>query len=345
MAELLADHTTFRLGGPAHTWVRATTEAELVEAVRRADQAGDPVLLVAGGSNLLVADEGFVGTVVEVATSGISVDTTDAASCGGVLVTVAAGESWDALVARAVTDGWVGVEALSGIPGSVGATPVQNVGAYGQEVAQTIARVRVWDRRLNGLRTFAAADCGFGYRTSRFKADPGRHIVLDVTFQLPQGSLGAPVGYAELARTLGVEPGSRAPATDVRNAVLGLRGSKGMVLDPADHDTWSAGSFFTNPVVAAAVVPEGAPAWPQPDGSVKTSAAWLIEHAGFAKGYAVPGSTGAASLSTKHTLALTNRGTASTVDVLDLARTIRDEVAARFGITLVNEPQLVACTL
>ena len=150
---------------------------------------------------------------------------------------------------RRSSGGWVGVEALSGIPGSVGATPIQNVGAYGQEVSQTISRVRVWDRRLKGVRTFAAADCGFGYRTSRFKADPSRHVVLDVTFQFRQGDLGAPVAYAELARTLGVEPGARAPMADVRRAVLGLRGGKGMVLDPADHDTWSAGSFFTNPVL------------------------------------------------------------------------------------------------
>ncbi|MGI8523370.1 MAG: UDP-N-acetylmuramate dehydrogenase [Nocardioides sp.] len=345
MAELLAAHTTFRLGGPAGTWVRATTESVLVEAVRRADEAGEPVLLVAGGSNLLVADKGFAGTVIEAATTGVAVDTTDAASGGGVLVTVAAGEPWDAFVERAVADGWIGVETLSGIPGSVGATPVQNVGAYGQEVAQTIARVRVWDRRLRGVRTFTAAECGFGYRTSRFKADPGRHVVLDVTFQFRQGRLGAPVEYAELARTLDVEPGSRAPAADVREAVLGLRAGKGMVLDPADHDTWSAGSFFTNPVVAADVVPDGAPAWRQPDGAMKTSAGWLIENAGFAKGYAVPGSTAAASLSTKHPLALTNRGAATTGDVLDLARTIRDEVDTRFGITLVNEPQLVACSL
>ncbi len=166
------------------------------------------------------------------------------------MVTVAAGENWDDLVDLAVQKGWVGVEALSGIPGAVGATPIQNVGAYGQEVSQTVASVRVWDRRLNGVRTFANADCGFGYRTSRFKADPGRHVVLDVTFQLAQGTLGAPARYAELARRLGVDEGDRAPITEVREAVLALRGGKGMVLDPADHDTWSAGSFFTNPVVA-----------------------------------------------------------------------------------------------
>jgi UDP-N-acetylmuramate dehydrogenase len=322
--------------------MRATTESALVEAVRRADEAGDPVLLLAGGSNLVVADEGFPGTVVEVATSGVEPDVTDDdPTCGGVVVKVAAGEDWDAFVATAVERGWIGVEALSGIPGSVGATPIQNVGAYGQEVAQTIAAVRVWDRRLRGFRTFAAADCGFGYRTSRFKADPGRHVVVEVTFQLRQGRLGAPVTYTELAATLGVEPGERAAMSDVRRAVLGLRTGKGMVLDPADHDTWSAGSFFTNPVVGAALVPTGAPAWPQPDGSVKTSAAWLIERSGFAKGYG----GGAARLSSKHPLALTNRGGATTADLLALAREIRDGVEARFAIRLVNEPVLVGCEL
>jgi UDP-N-acetylmuramate dehydrogenase len=339
---LLADHTTLRLGGPARSWVRATTEAELVDAVRRADEAGEPVLVLAGGSNLVVADDGFDGTVVEVATTGVAADHEgDDPTCGGVLVTVAAGEDWDALVEHAVANHWVGVEALSGIPGSVGATPIQNVGAYGQEVSQTMAAVRVWDRKLKGMRTFAAADCGFGYRTSRFKADPGRHLVLGVTFQFRQGELGAPVTYAELARTLGVEPGSRPRLSDVRQAVLDLRRRKGMVLDPDDHDTWSAGSFFTNPVIPADTVPDGAPAWPQADGLVKTGAAWLIEQAGFGKGYG----DGAARLSTKHTLALTNRGGATTADLLGLAREIRDGVAARFGIRLVNEPVLIGCEL
>jgi UDP-N-acetylmuramate dehydrogenase len=340
--ERLADHTTLRLGGPARTWVRATSETELVDAVRRADEVGERVLVLAGGSNLVVADEGIEGTVVEIATTGVSADHEgDEPTCGGVLVTVAAGESWDRFVAQAVERGWVGVEALSGIPGSVGATPIQNVGAYGQEVAQTLARVRVWDRVLNGVRTFAATECGFGYRTSRFKKDPGRHVVLEVTFQFRAGDLGAPVEYAELARTLGVEPGARAPMTDVRQAVLDLRRSKGMVLDPQDHDTWSAGSFFTNPLVAPADVPEGAPAWPQPDGRVKTSAAWLIEHAGFGKGYGA----GAVRLSTKHTLALTNRGGATTAELLALARELRDGVESRFGVRLVNEPVLVGCEL
>jgi UDP-N-acetylmuramate dehydrogenase len=341
--ELLRDHTTLRLGGPARDWVEATTEREVVDAVRRLDSAGEPVLVLAGGSNLVVADEGFEGTVVKVATGGVASDSDDPddlACLGAVTVTVAAGERWDALVARAVDAGWVGVEALSGIPGSVGATPIQNVGAYGQEVSETLASVRTWDREQGRLRTFAAAECGFGYRTSRFKEEPGRFVVLDVTFLLKQGTLGAPVKYAELAATLGVEQGERAPLADVRAAVLKLRSGKGMVLDPEDHDTWSAGSFFTNPVVAAAEIPDGAPAWPQ-DGGVKTSAAWLIEQAGFRKGYG----GGRLSLSTKHTLALTNRGGATTADLLELAREIRDGVEARFGIRLVNEPVLVGCTL
>ena len=338
----LRDHTTLRLGGPADEWVTATTEAEIAAAF----DTDLPVLVLGGGSNLVVADDGFRGRVVEIATRGISPDVEDApvdgqSSCGGVLVTVAAGESWDDFVALAVEKEWAGIEALSGIPGSVGATPIQNVGAYGQEVSQTIASVRVWDRRLSGVRTFANADCGFGYRTSRFKADPGRHVVLSVTFQLRQGSLGRPVAYAELARALGIEVGERTALADVRRAVLDLRRGKGMVLDAEDHDTWSAGSFFTNPVVPAADVPDGAPAWPQPDGTVKTSAAWLIDHAGFAKGHG----TERVALSGKHTLALTNRGGATTAELLALAREVRDGVEVRFGIRLVNEPVLVGCTL
>jgi len=343
--ERLAERTTLRVGGPARSWVTATTEAALVEAVSAADGRGEPVLVLGGGSNLVVADEGFDGTVVEVATRGVTATPDgDDPTCGGAVVTVAAGEHWDSFVAQAVERGWVGLEALSGIPGLVGATPIQNVGAYGQDVSQTIASVRVWDRMLRGVRTFANADCRFGYRTSRFKVDPGRHVVLDVTFQLRQGDLGAPVAYAELARTLGVETGARVPLADVRAAVLGLRRGKGMVLDPDDHDTWSAGSFFTNPVVEPDAVPDGAPTYPA-DGGVKVSAAWLIEQAGFGKGYGAELTGGRASLSTKHTLALTNRGGASAEDLLTVAREVRDGVERRFGIRLVNEPVLVGCSL
>ena len=350
MAELLGRHTSLRLGGPAGRWVEATTEEELVAGVDAADQQGEPVLVLGGGSNLVVADDGFPGTVVHVATRGVVPDVDDSGdpSCSGATVTVAAGESWDDVVAQAVDRGWVGVEALSGIPGSVGATPIQNVGAYGQDVSQTVARARVWDRKLRGIRTFAASECQFGYRSSRFKADPGRHLVLDVTFQFRQGTLGAPVAYAELARTLGVAEGARAPMADVRAAVLELRRGKGMVLDADDHDTWSAGSFFTNPFLApdeAAALPADAPRWEQPDGTLKSSAAWLIERAGFGKGYTSAAAGERVGLSTKHTLALTNRGDATTDELLTLAREVRDGVRDRFGVTLVNEPVTVGCSL
>ena len=338
MAEMLANHTTLRVGGPVADFVVATTEAELVAAVREADEVGKPVLVLGGGSNLLVSDSGFDGRVVAVRTAGVG---SDADACGGAVVRVAAGETWDDLVVRAVREGWVGVEALSGIPGLVGATPIQNVGAYGQEVSQTIASVRCWDRQAGEVRTLFHRDCRFGYRTSRLKQEPGRWVVLEVVFQLRLGDLGSPVAYAELAGRLGVDVGARVPLADVREAVLALRRRKGMVLDPADHDTWSAGPFFTNPILAADRVPEGAPAWPQPDGSVKTSAAWLIEHAGFERGHG----NERAALSGKHTLALTNRGGATAADLVTLAREVRDGVRARFGIELVNEPVLVGCAL
>ena len=337
----LAELTTLRLGGPAPAVIEAATEDALVETVRIADEGGDPPLLVAGGSNLVVADEGVDRTVIRVLTQGVTVDLD---SCSGAMVTVQAGETWDAIVARAIDEEWVGVEALSGIPGSVGATPIQNVGAYGQEVAQTIASVRVFDRYDRKIRTIAAADCGFTYRSSRFKVEPNRFVVLTVTFQFPLGDLGAPVAYAELARTLGLEIGERAPAARVREAVLELRRSKGMVLDADDHDTWSAGSFFTNPILPASeaeALPADAPRFPQPDGSVKTSAAWLIEKAGFSRGHG----SGRVSLSTKHTLAITNRGGATTEELLALAREIRDGVRSAFGVTLVPEPVLVGCEL
>ena len=345
LASALAEVTTLRVGGPARTLITADTEAELIDAVRAADEAEEPVLVLGGGSNVLIGDEGFSGTVVRVATRGVDADVS---SCSGATVRVAAGEDWDGFVARAVDQEWSGIEALSGIPGLVGATPIQNVGAYGSEVSQTIASVRTWDRAARRQVTFPVADCGFGYRWSRFKAEPDRYLVLEVTFQFTLGSLSAPVRYAELARTLGVEVGARVPASEVRAAVLRLRAGKGMVLDADDHDTWSAGSFFTNPILTAAEaagLPAEAPRYGQPDGRVKTSAAWLIEHAGFRKGFGADVGTGRATLSTKHTLAVTNRGGASAADVLDLAREVRSGVAQRFGITLVPEPVLVGCSL
>jgi UDP-N-acetylmuramate dehydrogenase len=338
----LADLTTLRVGGPAGEVVVAEDEASLLDAVRRADSSGTPALLVAGGSNLVVADDGYPGTVVVVRTRGIA---TEADSCGGAWVTVAAGEPWDGVVARAVGEEWAGIEALSGIPGSSGATPVQNVGAYGQEVADVVARVRTFDRVERRQRTFMAADCGFGYRSSRFKAEPWRYVVLDVTFQLRLSPTSEPLRYAELARHLRTDVGSRAPLSDVRAAVLALRAAKGMVLDVDDHDTWSVGSFFTNPVLdatVAAALPADAPRYPTPDARVKTSAAWLIEHSGVRRGHTLGT---AAAVSSKHTLALTNRGGASAADVLALAADVRDRVRSAFGIVLEPEPTLVGCAL
>jgi UDP-N-acetylmuramate dehydrogenase len=336
----LASLTTLRLGGPAKRLVEATTQDEIADLVADCDRRGEPVLVLGGGSNLVVADAGFDGTVVRVLTRGVRVS---ADRCSGATVTVAAGESWDDLVCRAVAEGWVGVECLAGIPGLTGATPIQNVGAYGQEVAETIAQVRAWDRERAEWRTFANADCAFSYRSSRFKRDP-RYVVTEVTFQLRLGELGAPIRYGELARALGVPPGARPPLADVREAVLALRRAKGMVLDGADHDTWSAGSFFTNPVLTsehARRLPDSLPRWPQADGSVKVSAAWLIEQSGFGKGYG----DGPVRLSGKHTLALTNRGGGSTEQLLRLAREVRAGVRERFGIELVNEPVLVGASL
>ena len=347
--EPIASHTTMRVGGPAARMVVSETSGELVDAVREVDDAEEPLLVMGGGSNVVVADAGFPGTVVKVATRGVRVDSED--MCGGANVTVAAGEDWEGLVALAVEQGWSGIEALSGIPGSTGATPVQNVGAYGQEVAQTIARVRVWDRVDQQVRTMTPLDCHFTYRHSIFKSTD-RYVVLEVMFQLVLGTLSQPVRYGDLAAALGVGVGDRVPLSDVREAVLELRRRRGMVLDEPDHDTWSCGSFFTNPILSAADfaalqrrvadrLGEGAPVPPRfadADGNVKTSAAWLIERAGFGKGFGMPGP---AALSTKHTLAVTNRGGATASQVADLARRVRDGVSDAFGITLVNEPVLV----
>ncbi len=335
----LAGYTTLRLGGPARTFIEAGSEEALIEQVRAADEAGEPLLILGGGSNLVVCDEGFPGTVVRVASRGVAID--------GARVTAQAGEEWDALVARTVAEGLSGLECLSGIPGRVGATPIQNVGAYGQDVSETITEVRAYDRRERRVRSFTAAECAFTYRHSAFKGDD-RYVVLAVTFQLDETGESRPVKYAELARRLGVEQGSAAPLQDVRDAVLELRRGKGMVLDPADPDTRSAGSFFTNPVLTErelkvlAERAEGFPAFPEPGGRTKTSAAWLIDKAGFAKGYA----RGPVRLSTKHTLALTNPGPEGTArDLLALAREIRAGVREAFGVTLVNEPVLIGLTL
>jgi UDP-N-acetylmuramate dehydrogenase len=344
--EPLAPRTTLRLGGPARRLVEAGTEADLVAAVRGADAAGDPVLVLAGGSNVVIADAGYDGTVVHVATAGV---VREQAIGGRVRLTVAAGAPWDEVVAGAVAEGLAGIECLSGIPGSAGATPIQNVGAYGQEVASTIAAVRVFDRHTGAIEELPPSACGFAYRASAFKGR-GRHVVLAVTFELEPSEESAPVRYAELAGALGVAEGESASLTAVREAVLELRRGKGMVLDPADHDTWSAGSFFTNPVMdaaafaalrgRAAALPgdrREPPRFPESDDRVKTSAAWLIERAGFARGDA----RGAVALSSKHVLALTNRGGAATSELLAFAREIACRVDDLLGVTLAPEPVLV----
>lgn len=334
----LAEWTTLRLGGPARAFVEAPDRPSLYAAVAEADAAGTPVLVLGGGSNLVVADEGFDGLVVRVASGGRSVTS---GPDGAVEVTLEAGEGWDEFVAHAVAEGWTGVEALSGIPGLAGAVPIQNVGAYGQEVADTLVRVEAFDRLEQSEVALTPAECAFGYRTSRFKRNPDRFVVGAVTFRLPSGALSSPVRYGELAAALDVQPAESAPLGEVRAAVLALRTRKGMVLDPADHDTWSAGSFFTNPFISADRLPTGAPAYPQPDGSVKTSAAWLIERAGVARGFG----NDRVAVSGKHTLALTNRGGATTADLLALARTVRAQVLEVFGITIEPEPTLVGCSL
>ncbi|URN15469.1 MULTISPECIES: UDP-N-acetylmuramate dehydrogenase [Streptomyces] len=343
----LAPLTTFRLGGPARRLITARTDDEVVAAVREADRTGTPLLVIGGGSNLVIGDKGFDGTALRIATRGFSLD--------GTRLELAAGEVWSDAVARTVEAGLAGVECLAGIPGSAGATPIQNVGAYGQEVATTLTEVVAYDRRGEEVVTLSNADCAFSYRHSRFKADPDRFVILRVRFALEDaGGLSAPLRYAETARALGVEPGDRVPAADARRAVLALRAGKGMVLDPDDHDTWSAGSFFTNPILDDAEYAAfldrvrdrlgpgtTPPAYPAGEGRTKTSAAWLIDRAGFTKGYG----TGPARISTKHTLALTNRGDATTEDLLALAREVVAGVRDAFGVTLVNEPVTVGVSL
>ena len=337
MPTTLAELTTLRLGGPARRLVRAETEEDLVALVREADAASEPLLVLAGGSNVVVADEGFPGTVVLVATRGVDER--------GDVLRVAAGEPWDPLVARCVDAGLAGVECLSGIPGSVGATPIQNVGAYGQEVSETVAHVRVLDRRSGAVEELPPEACGFAYRSSAFKRDPTRWVVLAVTFALARDRLSQPIRYAELARALDVGIGERAPLRDVREAVLALRRRKGMVIDAADPDSVSAGSFFTNPILGAedfarleARAGDRLPRWPEAGGRVKTSAAWLIERAGFTKGYGDPATI---AISSKHTLALTNRGAGTTAQLVTLAREIADGVEREFGVELHPEPVFV----
>jgi UDP-N-acetylmuramate dehydrogenase len=298
---------------------------------------------------VVISDAGFPGTVVLLRSTGVDIRRDG----GDALLTAAAGHPWDDVVATAIGAGLSGLECLSGIPGSAGATPIQNVGAYGQEVADTIASVRVYDRDVEAVIQMSPAECRFAYRSSLFKHN-ARYVVLAVTFRLAESSMSAPVRYGELTRALELAPGDRAPLADVRTAVLELRAGKGMVLDDGDPDTFSVGSFFINPVLAEVdfaalsrravdLVGTEPSAWPGPDGTVKVSAAWLIERGGFAKGY--HGGHPGVAVSGKHTLALTNRGTGTTTALLALARDLRDSVAKSFGVDLHPEPVLINCAL
>ncbi len=337
---LLSDLTTLRLGGAAGRVATASSADDLVSIVRAADAAAEPALIVGGGSNIVVADDGWPGVVVLVRSQGIAVERVDPNT---VSVVVQAGVPWDSFVAMSVREGWSGLAAMSGIPGMTGATPIQNVGAYGTEVADVITGLTVLDRSTDAVESWSPDRCGFGFRTSAFKYTD-RYVVIDVMFSLRVSPDGVPVRYLEVARRLGIEAGETAPSDKVRDVVLELRRSKGMLLDADDHDTWSVGSFFVNPFVAAGEVPDGCPFWTV-DGRTKLSAAWLIENAGFGRGYGLDRRGGAVSVSTKHTLALTNRGGATTADLLDLAREIRAGVKAKYGVVLRPEAQLVGVEL
>jgi len=334
----LADYTTLGVGGPAQLLVHARSEAELIGAIIEADSAGTPLLIIGGGSNLLVGDQGFQGTVIRVETSGNSYEID---ACSGGTLQVAAGVDWDEFVLFTIEKGLANLESLSGIPGTIGASPVQNIGAYGHDVAEVIARLRCYDRELKVIKTFTAAECGFSYRSSIFKVAKDRYVILDVTFQLRQGEESLPIAYPELAHELGLRVGDRAPITAVRNAVLTLRGAKGMLESSQNH---SAGSFFTNPIVSpavAALLPIDAPRWPQVDGKVKVSAAWLMEHAGISKGQSI----GGAAISDHHVLALTNAHEASADEIVQLARLAQAAVKRVFGITLEAEVRFVGVEL
>jgi UDP-N-acetylmuramate dehydrogenase len=332
----LAPLTTLRIGGVARRLITCTTTQQIVAVLR----ALDDVLVLAGGSNVVLADDLTDLTVVLLANTEISVEDN--------IVRAEAGAVWDDVVVTSLAHGLGGLECLSGIPGSAGATPVQNVGAYGAEVADTIRRVRLLDRRTGQERWVTPDVLEFGYRTSILKHSRAA-VVLEVEFELDPEGRSAPIRYGELAGALDAEPGSTADPAQVREAVLSLRAGKGMVLDDADHDTWSVGSFFTNPVVSAAEfdrlqrsVEGPVPNYPAPDG-VKLAAGWLVERAGFGKGY--PGEDAPARLSTKHALAVTNRGGATTADVIALARAVRDGVRTAFGIDLTPEPILIGAAL
>jgi len=337
----LAPKTTLGVGGPARRHVVVHDLHELGEAYQSAHETGEPVMILGGGSNLVVSDAGFPGLVVELDFKDITI----VKEGSHARVTVGAGVVWDAFVARVVESGYAGIECLSGIPGQVGATPIQNVGAYGQEVADTITKVETIDRQIRREVTLHPDECGFAYRTSIFKNND-RWIVTGVEFRLEKRETSMPIQYAELAKSLGVEPGGTAPLQLVRDRVILLRRGKGMVLDPADPDSRSAGSFFTNPIVGPEIVsaieaqlPAGTimPKFAAPDGKVKLSAGWLIERAGLTKGF----TRGRAGISNKHALALVNRGGATATEILALAREVQDRVRDKLGVDLHPEPVIV----
>jgi UDP-N-acetylmuramate dehydrogenase len=337
----LAPLTTLRVGGPAARLVELERETDVVEVVREADRRDAPLFVLGEGSNVVVGDGGFRGVVARVRSHGIDVHE----ERDRVVVDVAAGESWDELVARATEEGWTGVACISGVPGLVGATPIQNVGAYGQEVSETIVSVRVFDRAAGAFVDMSAGACGFGYRASVFKRE-SRWIVTSVRFAFARGGETV-VRYAELSRALGVADGQGAPSRRVRETVIALRRAKGMVLDASDPDSVSAGSFFVNPVVDAgrlaaidAAAGEKPPRFEAGEGRFKVPAAWLVERAGFPKGWG----DGRAGVSRKHALAIVNRGGATAGELLAVARAIRDGVRGRFGVVLEPEPVLVGCS-
>ena len=331
----LSKYTSFRVGGPASKIIQVSTEAEIITAI---EAAGDsPILIMGGGTNVLIADKGFEGTVIRISNNSVQAEVD---ACSGATLTIGAGEDWDTFVQTTIDRGFAGLETLSGIPGTVGAAPIQNIGAYGHEVSEFITRVRTYDRQEKALKTFTNSECEFSYRNSYFKAHPGRYVVIEVQFQIRRGEFSDPITYVELSKKLGIEPGEKAPVTETRAAVLELRASKGMLLKNDDHDSWSAGSFFTNPIIsqqAADQLPNAAPKWPLIDGRVKVSAAWLIENAGIHKGDEV----GGARISTKHVLALSNSGNATAADIAELAKRARNQVKEVFGITLEAEVNLV----
>jgi UDP-N-acetylmuramate dehydrogenase len=335
----LNKYTSLRVGGPAKSIVNVSTEAEIISAI---EAAGDsPVLIIGGGSNVLISDTGFEGTVIHIANNQAE---SEIDACSGATLTIGAGENWDDFVATTISRGFAGLETLSGIPGTVGAAPIQNIGAYGHEVSEFITRVRTYDRQAKAIKTFTNTECEFEYRNSHFKKHPGRYIVLSVQFQIRTGEISTPITYAELAKKLGIAVGEKAPVIDTRKAVMELRAAKGMLLNPDDKDSWSAGSFFTNPIVSteiASALPESAPKWPMADGRIKTSAAWLIENSGISKGHA----HGGAQVSTKHVLALTNSGNATAEELVQLAREVRKSVQEKFGITLEPEVNLIGISL